>query len=121
MRILREYGRRRNALLASLEAHMPAGVTWTRTQGGFSLLLTLPEGCEAAALTPRALARGVAFTSGEAFFVDGGGERSLRLSFSGLTVGQVEEGVRRLADAVRELQRQPAPTARDRELSVPLV
>jgi DNA-binding transcriptional MocR family regulator len=53
--------------------------------------------------------------------VDGGGERSLRLSFSSVAVDQIEEGVRRLADAVRELQRQPAPTARDRELSVPLV
>ena len=43
-RALREYARRRNALLATLGRRMPEGVTWTETQGGFSLLLELPEG-----------------------------------------------------------------------------
>jgi len=121
MRVLREYGRRRNALLAALKALMPAGVSWTEPQGGFSLLVTLPEGQDAAALLPRALARGVAFTPGDAFFVDGGGERALRLSFSSVPHGRIEDGVRRLAEAVRELRRQPGPAARDRELAVPLV
>ena len=43
-RVLREYGRRRDALLGSLGKRMPAGVTWTESEGGFSLLLTLPAG-----------------------------------------------------------------------------
>src|SRR5215831_5151690 len=58
-RALKEYGRRREALLAGLRAHMPAGVTWTETRGGFSLMLTLPEGMDSTALLPRAQARGV--------------------------------------------------------------
>jgi GntR family transcriptional regulator/MocR family aminotransferase len=120
-RMLKEYARRRNALVAALRAHMPPGVTWTEPQGGFSLLVTLPEGLDAAALLPRALARGVAFTPGEAFFVDGGGERALRLSFSSVPHGQIEDGVRRLADVVREARRRSAPAARERGLAVPLV
>jgi len=120
-RALKEYGRRREALLAGLRAHMPAGITWTETRGGFSLMLTLPEGMDATALLPRAQSRGVTFTPGNAFFVDGGGERMLRLSFSALPLAQVEEGTRRLGEAIREQARQPGRAAREAVLAVPLV
>ena len=120
-RALREYARRRNSLLATLGRRMPEGVTWTETQGGFSLLLELPEGLDAAALLPRAIERGVAFTPGAAFYSDGGGERSLRLSFSAVPFGQIEEGVRRLADTIRETRRRPDVGARERGSAVPLV
>jgi len=116
-----EYARRRALLLTALRRRMPEGVTWTEPQGGFSLLLTLPEGLDARALLPRAVARGVVFTPGEAFFVDAGGERALRLSFSSVPHAQIDEGVRRLGEALRDLRRRPGPVARDRELSVPLV
>jgi GntR family transcriptional regulator/MocR family aminotransferase len=120
-RVLREYGRRRDALLAALRAHMPAGVTWTETQGGFSLLVTLPEGFDAGALVPRAASRGVAFTPGAAFFVDDEGANTLRLSFSALPVSQIDEGVRRLAEVVREAARQPVRAGRGHPMAVPIV
>ena len=66
--------------------------------------------------------RGVTFTPGSAFFVDGGGARALRLSFSAVPVAQIEEGVRRLAESVREHVRQAGGRpAREPELAVPLV
>jgi len=120
-RALREYARRRETLLDGLRRLMPPGVTWTETAGGFSLLLTLPEGLETAALLPRAQARGVTFTPGDAFFIDGGGERSLRLSFSAVPVSQIDDGMKRLGDAIRDLGRHPDHAAREPELSVPLV
>jgi GntR family transcriptional regulator/MocR family aminotransferase len=120
-RVLREYGRRRAALLASLGRRMPAEVTWTQHEGGFSLLLTLPAGQDAEVLLERAAARGVVFTPGNAFFVDGGGERMLRLSFSALPLTQIDEGIRRLADAIRDLQRQPEPAGLAAAPAVPLV
>jgi DNA-binding transcriptional MocR family regulator len=88
---------------------MPAGVTWTENEGGFSLLVTLPAGLDAALLLERAAARGVIFTPGNAFFVDGGGERTLRLSFSALPLAQIDEGIKRLAETIRDVQRQPEP------------
>jgi GntR family transcriptional regulator/MocR family aminotransferase len=119
--VLREYARRRATLLASLARRVPPGVSWTQTQGGFSLLLTMPEGLDAAALLPRAVERGVAFTPGAAFFADGGGERSLRLSFSAVPVAQIDEGVKRLAEVIREAQRHPERAPRAAQPSVPLV
>ena len=121
VRVLREYRRRRNALLASLKRRMPPDVRWTESEGGFSLLLTLPEGMDAVALLARGAERGVAFTPGNAFFIDGGGERTLRLSFSALPAGQIDEGVKRLVESIREAQRQPERAARDKQPAVPLV
>jgi GntR family transcriptional regulator/MocR family aminotransferase len=106
-RVLQECTRRRTVLLGALARRMPAGTRWTEPDGGFSLLVTLPEGIDAAALLPRAVERGVAFTPGQVFHADGGGERALRVSFSAVPVGQIEEGVRRLAQAIVEAQRQP--------------
>src|SRR5947209_15451260 len=80
-RVTAEYARRRTLLLAALRRRMPEGVSWTEPHGGFSLLLTLPIGLTATALLPTAVERGVAFTPGPAFFIDGGGERTLRLAF----------------------------------------
>jgi DNA-binding transcriptional MocR family regulator len=108
-RVTAEYARRRTLLLAGLRRRMPEGVTWTEPQGGFSLLLTLPPGLTAAALLPAALERGVAFTPGPAFFLDGGGERTLRLAFSSVAAGRIDEGVRRLAETIKGARRQPRP------------
>ncbi len=120
-KILREYARRRNALLGALSRRMPEGAAWSESEGGFCLLLTLPEGMDAAALLPRAVERGVAFTPGNAFFADGGGERTLRLSFSALPVAQIDEGVKRLAETIRDAQRQPERAGRETQPAVPLV
>ncbi|HEY3066480.1 MAG TPA: PLP-dependent aminotransferase family protein [Methylomirabilota bacterium] len=103
-----EYGRRRGLLLAALRRRMPADVTWTEPQGGFSMLLTLPPELGAATLLPRAIERGVAFTPGDVFFGDGGGgERTLRLSFSAVAGGRIDEGVRRLAEIIKDERRRP--------------
>jgi GntR family transcriptional regulator/MocR family aminotransferase len=116
-----EYARRRTLLLGALRRRMPEDVAWTEPQGGFSLLVTLPPGLDAVRLLGEAVAEGVAYTPGLAFFVDGGGERTLRLSFSSVPAARIDEGVRRLAEAIRRARRRadhPGPRER---AAVPLV
>jgi DNA-binding transcriptional MocR family regulator len=84
-------------------------VSWTEPRGGFSLLLTLPAGCDAAALLPRALRRGVGFTPGARFFLDGSGEGTVRLSFSSVPARRIDDGVRRLAEAITDWRRTKSP------------
>lgn len=120
-RAAREYDRRRMELLVALRRHMPPGVSWTEPLGGFSLLLTLPEGHDAAALLPRALRHGVGFTPGSAFFLDGSGGRTLRLSFSSVPARRIEDGVRRLAAAIGEWRRHPVRRAAPERQDVLLV
>jgi GntR family transcriptional regulator/MocR family aminotransferase len=113
-RMATEYGNRRTMLVEALRRRMPEGVTWTEAEGGFSLLLTLPVGMDSGTLLPAAIARGVAFTPGRPFFVDGGGERTLRLSFSALPARRIDEGVRRLADTIKAALKRPRASGPDR-------
>ena len=66
-RIRAVYRARRDVMLGELERRFPPGVRWTRPQGGLFLWVTLPEGADAAALLPLALAEKVAFVPGAAF------------------------------------------------------
>lgn len=102
-RIRDAYRARRDAMLASLDRHMPEGVRWTRPDGGMFIWLTLPEHLDGAALLAQSLKRErVAFVPGKAFFADGSGRNTLRLSFSCAGEALIEEGIKRLGRVIRE-------------------
>jgi DNA-binding transcriptional MocR family regulator len=95
------YRRRRDAMLAALERHMPPGASWTRPNGGLFVWLRLPEGCDGAALLARAVAEeGVAFVPGAAFHYDGRGRNAVRLSYSLPSEAEIEDGIARLAKLI---------------------
>jgi DNA-binding transcriptional MocR family regulator len=101
VKVFREvYRERRDALLDSLGALMPAGTTWTVPGGGFYSWVTLPEGLDATAMLPRAVAALVAYVPGTGFFADGQGRQSLRLSYCYPEPDRIREGVRRLAGVI---------------------
>ncbi len=94
------YRERRDAMLESLEALMPEGTTWTRPAGGFFVWVTLPEGLDAKAMAPRAIAERVAYVPGTGFYADGQGRRNMRLSFCFPEPDRIREGIRRLAAVI---------------------
>ncbi|WP_243719075.1 PLP-dependent aminotransferase family protein [Actinomadura sp. 7K534] len=96
------YRARRDAMLDSLEQLMPDGCTWTRPNGGFFVWVTLPEGLDAKAMAPRAIAERVAYVPGTGFFADGTGHRHMRLSYCFPEPGRIREGIRRLAGVVED-------------------
>ncbi len=101
VKVFRElYRERRDALLESLDALMPAGTNWTVPAGGFYSWVTLPEGLDATAMLPRAVAALVAYVPGVGFYADGQGRDSLRLSYCYPEPDRIREGVRRLAGVV---------------------
>ncbi|QUJ76697.1 PLP-dependent aminotransferase family protein [Sulfitobacter albidus] len=91
------YCSRRDAMLAALDAHMPEGVSWTRPEGGMFIWLTLPAHVATVALLERSLeTERVAFVPGHAFYADGSGQNTLRLSFSRTDADTIAEGITRL-------------------------
>ncbi|HVK26628.1 MAG TPA: PLP-dependent aminotransferase family protein [Actinokineospora sp.] len=96
------YRERRDALLAGLEQHMPAGCTWTKPDGGFFVWLTVPEGVDTKAMQPRAVTARVAYVPGTGFYADGFGSRQMRLSFCYPPPERISEGVRRLAGVLTD-------------------
>jgi 2-aminoadipate transaminase len=96
------YRERRDALLESLEQQMPEGTTWTVPGGGFYVWMTLPDGMDATAMLPLAVTGRVAYVPGTAFYADGQGRSSMRLSYCFPDPDRIREGVRRLATVIEE-------------------
>jgi DNA-binding transcriptional MocR family regulator len=109
--VRRAYKERRDAMLGALQQHMPSGVHWTRPEGGMFVWVTLPAGIDSAELLARSLETvKVAFVPGQAFFADGGGANTLRLSFSVLDEAEIEEGIARLGRLISDVLSAPAWT-----------
>ena len=93
------------AMLAALDTEMQGlGVQWNAPAGGMFLWLRLPEGMNAVELLPRAVARGVAFVPGSAFYAEAPDPRTLRLSFVTASADEIRTGIAALAQAVRATQ-----------------
>ena len=74
--------------------------------------MTLPDRIDADRMITRAVEHGVIYVAGEAFFVNGGGRNTVRLSFSAPAPDRIAEGVSRLAATVRGGARSRQPGGR---------
>jgi DNA-binding transcriptional MocR family regulator len=95
-------GERARMLADALREHIP-GVRFTEPDGGYFLWVELPEDVPVDRLAPAAAARGVSIVKGSDFLIDGG-RHAMRLAFSAVPTGQIDEGVRRLAAAVASVR-----------------
>lgn len=89
---------RASLLAASLRERIP-GARFTEPDGGYFLWVELPDDVHVDQLVPAAAERGVAVVKGTDFLLTGG-EHALRLAYSAVTRDEIDEGVRRLAEAV---------------------
>ena len=100
------YRERRDALLAALERHMPGEYQADRPEGGHHIWVTLTRPLDERALYREAARHDVAFTPGDAITAERRTQTSFRLSFSLLDPDELDEAVKRLARAIREVRRQ---------------
>jgi 2-aminoadipate transaminase len=98
-RILRA---RRDALLAALEAEMPAGTRWTRPDGGYQVWVELGSEMDTRDLLADAAREGVLFAPGAQFSCDGRPSRGLRLTVAQADEDEIRRGVAALGRVVRE-------------------
>lgn len=89
------------ALARALSEHLPQA-RFVPPQGGYFMWVELPRGTDVQALAELAAELGVQFVKGSDFVLEGA-LSSLRLAYSGVTVDQISEGVRRLAEAYRRV------------------
>jgi 2-aminoadipate transaminase len=100
-RIRALYKANRDAMAVALTEHMPAGCSWQIPQGGMFFWLNLPAGLDAMALLPKAVAAGIAYVPGAAFYAHTPDPCTLRLSFVTLTPALIGEGVAILGRVLR--------------------
>ncbi|HET6373032.1 MAG TPA: PLP-dependent aminotransferase family protein [Candidatus Polarisedimenticolia bacterium] len=120
--IVEKYRERRDAMLSAMERCFPAPVTWSRPHGGLAVWVTLPAGVDATVVASRAEDRKVLVGRGDLFYVNGGTNQNLRLTFSLVTPREIARGIRVLGDIITQeiKSRRAAPRPPDAE-SLPLI
>ncbi|MCD6503427.1 MAG: PLP-dependent aminotransferase family protein [Euryarchaeota archaeon] len=101
------YKGKKEAMINALKTYMPEGTDWTNPVGGMFIWVTV-EGVDTTEMVKTALERGVAYVHGRAFYPENArelGKNAMRLNFSYPTIEQINEGIKRLAEVVKEYKK----------------
>jgi 2-aminoadipate transaminase len=101
-KIRKMYKQNRDVMIEELKKHFPNSVTWTVPKGGMFIWIEMPKTIDTRLMFQKALAKKVAYVVGEAFFPEGGNYNSMRLNFSYADENSIREGIRRLAEVIKE-------------------
>lgn len=96
------YLKRRDAMIASLRRHFPPGARFNVPAGGLCVWVELPAGVRSAELYHDAIAQGVVFAPGAAFFPERPAKDFVRLSFAALAPDTIERGIAVLGGLLAE-------------------
>jgi 2-aminoadipate transaminase len=97
------YAHQCQAMLDAMDASFPAGVTWTRPEGGMFIWVTLPKHIDAMKLLDQAIAAKVAFVPGAPFYANEPQTNTLRLSFVTVSPERIREGIAILGKLITAL------------------
>lgn len=103
-RLRREYGRHRRILVTAIEEHLGNRVTFAPEPAGLHVMLYLHDGLDELQLVDRAAIEGVRIYEGAPYHLQKPAPPSILLGFSGLGPDKIQEGLRRLGKAMRELR-----------------
>lgn len=95
------YRKRLDAMCDAIDRHASEWITFERPTGGMFIWAKLPPGYSGRELLSFALQEGVLYSPGDVYFLSGGNSEYLRLNFIQQPVEQIQEGIKRLARALR--------------------
>jgi 2-aminoadipate transaminase len=87
------YGDQCQVMLDAMAQHFPAGVQWTKPEGGMFIWVTLPKHIDAMKLLDEAIAQKVAFVPGSPFYANDAETNTLRLSFVTVPPERIRTGI----------------------------
>ena len=96
------YVAKRDTMLAAMDKYFPEEAKWTKPDGGMFIWVTLPDYVDTKEMFPRAIENNVAYVNGAAFFADHSGRNTMRLNFTYATHEQIDLGIKRLADTIKQ-------------------
>jgi 2-aminoadipate transaminase len=97
------YGKRCRLMQDLIRGQFPESVRCTRPEGGMFVWVTLPDGISSMDIFDAAIKEHVAVLPGRPFFIDGGGDNTLRINFSNSSEEMIREGIGRLARVICRL------------------
>jgi 2-aminoadipate transaminase len=105
------YAERAEFLLDSIRRRLGDEARAMRPLGGHHVWVTFDRAIDERQLWSEAIRHGVGFTPGGATMAESADQGAVRLSFSYLEPDKLDEGVRRLAAAVRAVRRREGTTS----------
>ena len=87
------YGDQCQVMLDAMAQHFPAGVEWTKPEGGMFIWVELPKHIDAMKLLEEALVQKVAFVPGSPFYANEPQTNTLRLSFVTVPPERIRAGI----------------------------
>lgn len=102
-RIVEVYKRRRDLALKCIAEYFPAGIRFTRPEGGLFIWVELPKNISARELLTECLAKSVAFVPGGSFFPNENRENTMRLNFSNMPDDKIAVGLRKIGETLAEM------------------
>jgi GntR family transcriptional regulator/MocR family aminotransferase len=96
------YGHRRQALVSAIEQFMPGQVHYAEVAAGLHVMLSLAEGIDETAVIQQAAAQDVGVHPGAPYHLQQPAPPSILLGFSGLSEPEIQEGIHRLAQVIRD-------------------
>jgi len=96
------YKKKRDTMLTALEKYFPKETVWTKPQGGFFVVATLPEYIDTGEMFKEAIEEKVAYVPGAPFFADRKGQNTMRLSFCFPSAEDIDEGIKRLGKVIKK-------------------
>jgi 2-aminoadipate transaminase len=94
------YANQCQVMLDALAEFFPAGVKWSKPEGGMFIWVTLPQHMDGMALLEEAIAQHVAFVPGAPFYANEPEKNTLRLSFVTVPPEKIRAGVQTLAKLI---------------------
>lgn len=103
-RLRHEYGRRWQILVQALDEHLSGKVTFVEADAGLHVMLYLVNDMDEQMVVRSAAAAGVGVYPGAPYHLQQPGHPSILLGFSGLSQSEIQDGVRRLAAVLHDLE-----------------
>lgn len=101
----KSYKEKNEALITALNKYIGAyrnswsnQILWTEPKGGFFIKITVPFEVNESSVVESAEKFGIIFSPMRFFYLEKGGEREIRLTFSNLSLEQIGEGVKKLGE-----------------------
>ena len=90
-------------MVGAMEKYFPKNIKYTIPKGGMFSWVTLEEGKSSVDLFNKAIKKNVAFVPGDPFYVNEHNVNTLRLNYTNADSETIEEGIKRLAEALKEI------------------
>lgn len=95
------YKNKKDFMLSKIEEYFPKQIKYTKPEGGLFIWITLPEYMNSKNLFMESLKNNVAFVTGDSFYAQENVFNTLRLNFSNATLEQIDIGIKKLADIIK--------------------